>query len=135
MYPIRHVMSTPLIAVEGGTSAQGAILLMIAKDIGALAVTDNGQPVGIVTDRDILKKCCSEASCGVTKARDIMSKPLITVNGETPLEEAAKLMVSKSIRRLFVTEGEKIVGIVTQKDLIKGSLIAFHALDLALSSL
>ena len=128
-------MSAPLIAVDGETSAQDALLLMIAKDIGALAVTESGQPVGIITDRDVLKKCCSEASCGVVKAREIMSKPLTAVNGETTLGEAAELMARKGIRRLFVTEGEKIVGIVTQKDLIKGSLIAFHALDLALSSL
>jgi len=135
VYAVRHVMSKPLITIDGETSAQDAILQMLEKDIGALAVTENSQPVGIVTERDIMKKCCPEASCKVAKVREIMSKPLITVNGETPLGEAVEIMANKSIRRLFVTEGEKIVGIVTQKDLMRGALIGFHALDLALSSL
>ena len=128
-------MSQPLITVDSETSAQDAILQMLEKDIGALAVTENSQPVGIVTESDIMKKCCPEASCSVVKVKEIMSKPLITVNGETPLGEAVEIMANESIRRLFVTEGEKIVGIVTQKDLMRGALIGFHALDLALSSL
>jgi len=135
VYAVRHVMSKPLITVDGETSAQDAILQMLEKDIGALAVTEGSKPVGIVTERDIMKKCCPEASCSVVKVSEIMSKPLKTVNGETPLGEAVEIMANESIRRLFVTEGERIVGIVTQKDLMRGALIGFHALDLALSSL
>jgi CBS domain-containing protein len=135
VYAVRHVMSKPLITVDGETSSQDAILLMVEKDIGALIVTEKGKPVGIVTERDVMKKCCPEASCREVKVRKIMSKPLITVNGETPLEVAVEIMIDKKIRRLLVTEREKIVGIVTQKDLLRGSFVAFHALDLALSIL
>ena len=135
VYAVRHVMSKPLITVDGETSVQDAILLMVQKDIGALVVTEKGNPVGIVTERDVMKRSCPEASCRMVKVREIMSKPLVTVNGETPLGEAVEIMANKNIRRLLVTEGEKIVGIVTQKDLMRGALIAFHALDLALSTL
>ncbi|UCC32896.1 MAG: CBS domain-containing protein [Candidatus Bathyarchaeota archaeon] len=135
VYAVKHVMSKPLITVDAETSAQAAMQQMVQKDVGALAATEKGQPVGILTERDIMKKCCSDASCSSVKVREIMSAPLITVNYETTLGEAVETMANKDIRRLFVTEKGKIVGIVTQKDLIKGSLIAFHALDLALSSL
>ena len=126
-------MSKPLITIDGETPAQGAMLRMVEKDIGALVVTEKGEPVGMVTERDVMKRCCPQASCRKVKVREIMSKPLITVNSETPIDKAVEIMTRKDIRRLLVTEGEKIVGIVTQKDLMKGALIAFHALDLALS--
>ncbi len=135
VYAVKHVMSKPLITTDGETSAQDAMLQMVERDIGALVVTEKGKPVGIVTERDVMKKSCPEASCRVDKVREIMSRPLVTVNGETPLGEAVEIMVNKNIRRLLVTEGEKIVGIVTQKDLMRGTLVAFQALDLALSSL
>ncbi|MFQ5758345.1 MAG: cyclic nucleotide-binding/CBS domain-containing protein [Candidatus Bathyarchaeia archaeon] len=133
VYAVRHVMSKPLITVDDGSSVQDAVLLMVEKDIGALAVTEKGKPVGMVTDRDVMKKCCPQASCREVKVREIMSKPLVTVNSETPIDVAVEIMTNKNIRRLLVTEGEKIVGIVTLKDLMRGASIAFHALDLALS--
>ena len=133
VYAVRHVMSKPLITVNSESSAQDAILLMVEKDIGALAVTEKGKPVGMVTERDVMKKCCPQAACRKVKVREIMSKPLITVNGETPIDVAVEIMTDKNIRRLLVTKERKIVGIVTLKDLMRGASIAFHALDLALS--
>ena len=108
---------------------------MVEKNIGALIVTEKGKPVGIVTERDVMKKCCLEASCGEVKVTEIMSKPLVAVEAETPIGVAVETMTDKNIRRLLVTEGEKITGIVTQKDLMRGTLEAFHALDSALSML
>ncbi|MFQ6065381.1 MAG: cyclic nucleotide-binding/CBS domain-containing protein [Candidatus Bathyarchaeia archaeon] len=135
VYAVKHVMSKPLITTDGETFAQDAIMLMVEKDIGALIVTEEGKAVGIVTERDIMKKCCPEASCRAVKVGEIMSKPLITIDDEAPLGEAVEIMANKNIRRLLVTEEEKIVGIVTLKDVMKGTLVAFQALDLALSSL
>lgn len=135
VYAVRHVTSKPLITVDSETLAQDAIKLMIERDISALIVTEKGKPAGMVTERDVLKKCCPEASCMEVKVREIMSKPLVTVDGETPIGKAVEIMVDKKIRRLLVTEGEKIVGIVTQKDLMRGTLEAFRALDSALSML
>jgi len=135
VYAVRHVTSKPLITIDGETSAQDAIKLMVEKNIGALVVTEKGKLVGIVTERDILKKCCPEASCEEVKVREIMSKPLVTVDAETPIGVAVETMTNKKIRRLLVTEGKKIVGIVTQKDLMKGTLEAFRAMDSALFTL
>ncbi len=135
VYAVRHVMSEPLMTVEGDTSAQEAMKLMVAKDIGALVATEKGKPVGLLTERDVLKKCCPEASCIGVKVREIMSSPLITIDADTPIGVATETMIDKKIRRLLVTEDEKIIGIVTQKDLMRGTLEAFHSLDSALSML
>lgn len=135
VYAVKHVTSKPLITIDSETSAQEAIRLMVEKDIGALVATEKGELVGIVTERDVMKKCCPEASCRKVKVREIMSSPLITVEADTPIGVATETMVDKRIRRLLVTEDEKIIGIVTQKDLLRGTLEAFHALDSALSML
>ena len=62
VYAVRNVMSKPLITVDAETSAQAAIGLMIERNIGSLVVTEKQKLVGIVTERDILKKCCSKVS-------------------------------------------------------------------------
>ena len=128
VYAVKNVMSKPLITVDSEASCQDAIRVMAEKDIGAVVVTEKGKPVGIVTERDILKKVCPNVSCMKVKVREIMSKPLITVDANTPIGEAVSIMVDRNIRRLLVTEGGKIVGIVTQKDLMKGTLDAFMAM-------
>ncbi len=128
VYAVRNVMSKPLITVDVETLAKDAIKLMVEKNIGALVVTEKNKPVGIITERDILKKCCPENICMKVKVKEIMSKPLITVESDTPIGSALEMMVEKNIRRLLVTEKGEIVGIVTQKDLMRGTLEAFHAL-------
>jgi CBS domain-containing protein len=121
-------MTEKLITVDVQTTANDAIKLMVEKDIGSVVVTEKGKPVGIVTERDILKKCCLNAACQRVKVGEIMSKPLITVDANTPIGAAVELMVEKNIRRLLVTEDGEVKGIVTQKDLMRGTLDAFHTI-------
>jgi CBS domain-containing protein len=126
-------MSKPLITADVDTLAHEAINLMVKKDIGALVVTGKGKPVGIITERDVLTKCCPDASCDGIKIGQIMSKPLITVDADTPIGLAVESMIDKRIRRLLVTEGSEVVGIVTQKDLMRGTTEAFRAMHSAFS--
>jgi CBS domain-containing protein len=128
-------MSKPLIAVDGEASADHAISLMVEKDIGALVVTQKDEYVGILTERDVMRECCPDRSCATTKVEEIMSKPLIAVDVETPIGVAVERMTDHNIRRLLVTETGKIIGIVTQKDLMRGTVEAFRAMDSALSML
>ena len=126
VYAVGDVMSKPLITVDGETPAKGAIKLMVEKDIGALVITEKGQPVGIVTERDVLKKCCLEDSWWKFKISEIMSSPLVTVEAEKSILTAEEIMAEKNIRRLLVTEGEKILGIITQRDLVRGNFLLLH---------
>lgn len=122
-------MTRPLITVDAEATAQESMEVMSRKDIGALVVTENGEPSGIITERDIIRKCCRQASCGKVKVREIMSKPLVTIDAETVIGKAIEIMSNKRIRRLLVMEGGKIVGIVTQKDLLEGTLNVFRVLN------
>jgi len=71
--------------------------------------------VGLLTERDIVKKCCPDTQCTIKKARDIMSSPLVTIDADATIGEAANLMAEKRIRRLLVTEGGKSKGLLRKE--------------------
>jgi CBS domain-containing protein len=127
-YAVKNIMTTDIVSVETSTIVHKALSLMTERNIGSVVVTKDGEIVGILTERDVLKKCCPQQQCTVMKAADIMSSPLITIDGDAAIGQAADLMASKKIRRLLVTRGGKIVGIVTERDVMRGTLDVFKTL-------
>ncbi len=128
VFAVRHIMTKNIISVENNVSVGEAVSVMVKNDIGAVVVTKNRKPVGILTERDILKKCSHGKLCG----RDLeveknMSAPIITIEADASLGEAAMLMSDNKIRRLLVTEKGKIVGIITEKDVLRGTLSYFES--------
>ena len=84
---------------------------------GCLIVVDGTRPIGIVTERDLVQKVLAAGhSPGGMKVSEIMSKELITVGPEALVSDAARIMVQNKIRRLVVTEGEHVVGILSTTD-------------------
>ncbi|MCX8154197.1 MAG: CBS domain-containing protein, partial [Candidatus Bathyarchaeota archaeon] len=85
-----------------------------------IVIAENDKPIGIVTERDIIVKCLAkELNPREVKAKDIMSSPVISIEPDVEMLEAAKVMVSRMIRRLPVVENNKLVGIITTSDMIK----------------
>ena len=115
---IQDIMTTPLITVSLSTTALQVAKMMEQGGIGAILVQDNGNPVGIVTDRDYATRIAANDLPLNTAVENIMSTPLITINHNEPISAAAERMTSKKIRKLAVTENGKIVGIVTSTDLV-----------------
>jgi CBS domain-containing protein len=128
-YAIRNIMTRDIVSVESTASVKEAMDLMVEKDIGSVVVTRNGEMVGFLTERDVLKKCCPNTQCTVMKARDIMSSPLVTIETDAAIGEAAKLMAQKKIRRLLVTEKGQIQGIITERDVMRATLDVFRILS------
>ena len=118
---VRQVMTKKLVSIKTVDQPIVAMQVMTQNDIGSVVVTKDGEPVGILTERDIMRKVCPEGTCRKVMAEEIMSKPLITIEAEARLGEAEKLMTAEGIRRLLVVvEKGEIVGIITQKDLMRG---------------
>ena len=126
---VTQVMTRDIILVETTDFVTRAINLMVEKNIGSIVVTEDGKPVGILTERDIMKKVCQDVECGRgVRVEEIMSKPLITIEADARLGKAALLMMDKNVRRLLVVEKGEIVGIVTKKDITRGTLNVFMAM-------
>jgi predicted transcriptional regulator len=113
---ISHFMNKSIISVEKTDTIKLAIKKMVHGSIGAVIVTDKNMPVGILTERDILKSIANENMDSEKKVENIMSTPLISINASASLVEAADIMLSNNIRRLLVKEKEKYVGIISQRE-------------------
>jgi CBS domain-containing protein len=106
--------------IDHDKSALEAAKTMAEKGISSVFVVKDGQPVGIVSERDFIKKICTkELPIAQVKIGEIMSKILTTADPETPIAVAVQRMVNHKIRRLPIMEGGKLVGIITVTDLAK----------------
>lgn len=115
---VQDIMTRALITVNFSTTALQVAKMMEQGGIGAILVQDNGNPVGIVTDRDFATRIAANDLPLNTAVENIMSTPLITINHDEPISAAADRMTSKKIRKLAVTENGKVVGIITSTDLV-----------------
>jgi CBS domain-containing protein len=88
--------------------------------VGSLLVTRRGEDVGIITERDIISKVLAQKRpLQTVHVKEIMSTPLVTADVNTTGEDALRIMVTKGVRRLPITDHEKIVGIFTTSDVTK----------------
>jgi CBS domain-containing protein len=97
-----------------------ALELMAEKDVGALVVTERGKLAGIISERDYARKVILHGkSSHDIPVREIMTAKVITVRPEQTVEECMALMTEKHVRHLPVTEGERLVGLLSIGDLVK----------------
>jgi CBS domain-containing protein len=117
---VRDIMTKNIVVIDHDKNAVEAARIMTEKGISSLFVVKDNNPVGIVTERDFIKKVCAKGlPVDEVKMGDIMSKILTTAEPETPIEVAVQRMVNHKVRRLPVMENGKLVGIITVTDLAK----------------
>jgi len=106
-----------VVTAESGDTLQHVGELMRDRNVGSVVICDAGRPVGVITDRDLALAVVADRIEPGSSAGDHASRPIVTGEVEMDLEEAVALMIQHRIRRLPVTEGEGLVGIVTIDDL------------------
>ncbi|HSB57845.1 MAG TPA: CBS domain-containing protein [Nitrosopumilaceae archaeon] len=117
------VSSTKIYQCAHTDSIFKAIKLMYQKRIGSVIVTKNGDPYGIFTERDLLVNVLTQKVALTERVEGYCSSPLVTAKDGIQGNDAAHLMASKKIKRLALTKKDKIVGIVTARDIVE----AFYA--------
>jgi len=123
---VRDVMSTYIITIRPDETIVAAATKMIAEAISCLVVMDNDRLSGIVTERDFLRKVPFDTRSLRLRVRDVMTADVVTAAPDTPLVTAVRMMREKGFRRVIVTEGPRVVGVVTQNDLMRrAALIAY----------
>ena len=117
---VKDVMTSPVVITEEAASANKVAKLMLDNKVGCVIVTNKaGKPLGIVTERDLVTRVlATKANPNTAKAEDFMTSPLVTVDPETPINDAAKRMSRLNIRRLAVLYKDSLVGIVSSKDIL-----------------
>ena len=117
---VEDVMVREVITIDENVTAKEAADVMNKFEIGCLIAVKKGKAVGIITERDLLKRVVAEVKdANKTKVKDIMSSPLVVVEPNTELEEAVKLMFQMKIKKLPVVDGKRLVGLVSLTDIAR----------------
>jgi len=118
MGQIRDIMEKNVITIENDKTAQEAAEIIAEKDISFLVVINDGIPQGVLSESDFVRKiAAADKKSSEIKVSDIMSYKFRSVDPTTTIEDAVQKMLNKNIRRLLVTDNEKLVGVITQTDL------------------
>ena len=120
---VNQVMNKDVLTSDKSTSLQDAAQKMKKSNIGCVIVTDDTNPLGIITERDFVTKVAAEGRPLFTEISEVMSSPLITIDPEETIWEASEMMKEKGIHKLPVKENGKIVGIITTTDIVKISSV------------
>jgi CBS domain-containing protein len=114
---VREAMTERVTTAGPETTLEELASMMKGEDTGAIPVVDEGELLGIVTDRDIVIRCIAEGGDPTEMtAEDVVSENLETVDPDSDLDEALELMADKQIRRLPVVENGELVGILSIGD-------------------
>jgi CBS domain-containing protein len=112
-------MSRAVKVVRPDTTIKEVVATMNKFDIGSIVVVQSERPVGIITQRDILRRQVEPCLAPeILSARHVMTSPVITINENASIEEAAGLMAKKKAKRLPVMNDGKLVGIITYTDIV-----------------
>ena len=108
------VMVTEVVTLNESVSVKKAADIMAQVGASSVIITKRGKAIGILTERDILKRIVAEdKNSKETKVKDIMSRPLVVIEPKTDLETASRLMFEKKIKNLPVVDNKRLVGLVT----------------------
>ncbi len=117
---LRKIMVEKVVTIAPSATVKQAAELMNMHEIGCLVVVDHEKPVGILTERDMLKRViCESRQPKTTRVANLMSKPLITASPDMRAGDAAKLMFERNIKKLPVVENGRLAGLITLTDLLR----------------
>ena len=113
------VMVSPVETVKPSDRLVSALKKLVKENIGCVVVVEGKLPVGIITERDISRKVAKSTKALLMEVGRVMSRPLVTVTATTPIDKAVYLMLKHGIRRLPVIENDDLVGLISERDLLR----------------
>jgi len=117
---VRDVMSGNVKTVRPKSTILEVVRKMNKFDVGSVVVVEGDRPVGIITERDILRRVLEVTLAPeALKAKEIMSSPLVTISDNATVEEAARVMAERNIKKLPVVQDGRLIGIVTTTDIVR----------------
>jgi len=109
--------------IKSHQTVMEALILMAAKNVGALPVVDDGKVIGVISERDYARKLILKGrSSATTSVSEIMSSPVITVDTHQSVEKCMNIMTDSHLRHLPVVEDGKLLGLLSIGDLVKEAI-------------
>ena len=108
--------------VKPPESLKNALRKIVACNIGSIVVVEENEPVGIITERDVSRCVAKDNNALKRKVKNVMSSPLITIETTNSVQDAVALMLKHGVRRLPVVKERKLVGIISQRDVLRWML-------------
>jgi len=118
-FEVDYFMSRQVVTADERTLLENVAKIMAEKHVGSVIVTSQGEPIGIFTERDLLTKFLAKDKSLIEEVGNVCSLPLITANVGISAHDAAVIMVGKHIKRLPITKGDKLVGVLSARDLVE----------------
>ncbi|MFB5597403.1 MAG: cyclic nucleotide-binding/CBS domain-containing protein [Nitrosopumilaceae archaeon] len=115
---VQDVMKKNLITVDSSKSIKDAANMMDEQNVGCVIVTKENAPIGIVTERDFVRRIASKEKDLSSPISDVMTSPLIVAKLDDTVWDAAETMKVNNIHKIPVQDGNEIVGIITTTDLV-----------------
>ena len=117
---VSDVMVKEVVTIDEEASVKEAAEIMNKLEISSVIATRDGKSIGIITERDLLKRIVIEGkNAKKTKVKDIMSSPLTVIKSDVQLDEAARLMFAKKIKKLPIIDQDNIVGLLSLTDIAR----------------
>ena len=117
---VEDVMVKDVVTIDDDVTVKEAVDVMNKFEIGCLIATRKGKAMGILTERDILKRIVAGGKDAVkTKVKEVMTSPLVVAEPNMDLGEAVKLMFQMKIKKLPVVDGKRLVGLVSLTDIAR----------------
>ena len=117
MIKIRSIMTRDVITISPGSTVKEAAQLMSSKSVSSLVVVENNKPIAIVSENDIIKGIISNKK----SVRDVLSREFISISPSAKFSEINKSLREGKIKRFPVVENEKIIGLITETDIIQAT--------------
>lgn len=116
---VGEIMTVNVVGVAPDDPVSSAVRAMVDHDIGSVLVTEDDRAVGVFTERDLTRRILDDPDLLARPIREVMSAPVHAVRPDTEIQQAFDLMNAKGVRRLAVLDGTRLVGIVTERDLLR----------------
>ena len=117
MIKAKNMMTKEVITVAPNSGIREAAKLATSKSVSSLVVLDNGKPIAVVSERDIIRGSLLKKA----KVRDIMSKNFIVISPDTTFYEITQSLKEKNIQRYPVVDGSRLTGIITETDIVEAT--------------
>ena len=120
MFLAEDIMTKEVETTSPDSTLKSISQKMSKKGISCIIVSEKKKPIGIISERDFVKKVLSQSGKGRLTAKDIMSSPVLSIKPRETVNNVAKLMRENKIRHILVTENNSVKGIITETDVLRG---------------